>query len=98
MPNRDKKEEGSIMNPDSSDGIYSTELVESECGFIAQNLNMKEEDNIKMIKANALKRDAHMNQRGKSFTKLVEVTSKIPNNIVASEDPSTPLPQVPFSF
>ena len=55
---------------------------------------MKEENKIKIIKVNALKRDAHMNQCGKLFAKLCEATAKLPNKIMASEDPSTPLLQV----
>ena len=35
-----------------------------------------------------------MNQRKKSFAKLVEVTANLPNDMMASEDPSTPLHQV----
>ena len=35
-----------------------------------------------------------MNQHGKLFTKLIEVTANLPNDIMASEDPSTPLFQV----
>ena len=44
MPNRDKEEEGRIINSDSSSGIYFTASVEAQCRFIAQNRNMKEED------------------------------------------------------
>ena len=49
---------------------------------------MKEEDNIKNTKLNALKSAARMNQRAKLFAKLV---ANLPNEMVASEDPPTPL-------
>ena len=55
---------------------------------------MKEEEKIKMIKVNAPKRAAYMNQWGKSSTKLVEATTYLPNDMMASEDPSTPLLRV----
>ena len=54
-PNRDEEEESSIMNPDSSAGIYVTASVEAQSRLIAQNRNMKEEENIKNTKVNALK-------------------------------------------
>ena len=41
ITNREGGEEGRIMNPDSSSGIYVTASVESECILIAQNWNMK---------------------------------------------------------
>ena len=47
-----------------------------------------EEEKTNNTKVNALKRAARWNQRAKSFTKLV---SNIPNDMMASEDPSTPL-------
>ena len=37
MPNMDGEEEGRIMKPDSSAGIYVTVSVESQCILIAQN-------------------------------------------------------------
>ena len=40
---------------------------------------MKEEEKIKMIKVNALKRAAHVNQHGKSSAQIVEANGKIPN-------------------
>ena len=85
IPNRGGEEEGIIMNPDSSSDIYVTASVEAECRLIAQNRKMKEEDKIKMIKVNALKRAAHMNQSGKSFAKLVEATVNLPNDMMDSE-------------
>ena len=89
MPDRDEEEEASRMNPESSDGIYVTALVEAQCRLIAQKRKMKEHDDINKTKVNALKRAACMNQRSKSFTKLV---ANFPNDTMASEDPSTPLP------
>ena len=86
------------MNYDSSAGIYVTASVEAECILIAQNQKIKEEEKIKNIKVNALKKAAHMNQRGKFFEKLVEATANLPNDIMASEDPSTPLLQVLLSL
>ena len=50
---------------------------------------MKEEENIKNTMVNALKRAAHMNQRAKLFAKLF---ANLLNSMMASEDPSTPLP------
>ena len=93
MPNRDKTEEGRRMNPDSSAGIYVTASVEAQCRLIAQNRKMIEETKYK--KVNALKRAAPMNLRMTSFAKLV---ANLPNDIMASEDPCTPLLQVLFSF
>ena len=88
MPNMYGEEEGGRMNPDSSDGIYVTASVEAQCRLIAQNWKMKEEEKINNTKVNALKRAALMNQRAKSFAKLV---ANLPNDMMASEDPSTPL-------
>ena len=88
MPNRDREEEVRIMNPDSSAGIYVTASVEYKCILISQNQKMKEEEKIKNTKVNTLKRDAYMNQRAKSFAKLF---ANLPNEILASEDPSTPI-------
>ena len=56
---------------------------------------MKEEEKIKNTKVNSLKRAAHMNQRATSFAKLV---ANLPNDMMASEDPSTPLLQVLLSL
>ena len=70
MPNRYGEEEGSRMNPESLAGIYITASVESHCILIAQNLKIKEEENIKNVKVTALKRAARMNQRIKSFTNV----------------------------
>ena len=91
IPKRGGEEEVIIMNPDSTSDIYVTASVEAECRLIAQNQKMKEEDKIKMIKVNALKRAAHMNQSGKSPAKLVKATVSLPNDMMASEEPSTPL-------
>ena len=62
--------------------------------MIYHNRKMKEENKIKIIKVNALKRAARMNQRGKLFAELCEATAKLPNDIMASKDPSTLLLQV----
>ena len=76
------------MNPGSSSGIYVTVSVEAQCILIAQKRKMKEEDKINNTKVNALKRSARMNRCAKSFEKLV---TNLPNNMMASEDPSIPL-------
>ena len=86
------------MNPDSSAGIYVTVSVEAECKFIAQNQKMKEGGKIKMIKLNSLKRSVCMNKHVKMFVKLVEATANLPNYLMASEDPSTPLLQILLSL
>ena len=78
IPRRDGEEEGSRMDPDSSDGIYVTESVESDFRLIAQNRHMREKEKIKMMKLNDLKRSAHMNQRGNLFKKLVKMNANIP--------------------
>ena len=95
MPNRKREEEGRRMNPDYSSGIYVTESVEAQCRLIAQNRKTNEEENIKNTKVNSLKRAARMNQRATSFAKLV---ANLPNDMMASEDPSTPLLQVLLSL
>ena len=95
MPNRDREEEGRRMNPDSSAGIYVTASVESQCRLIAQNRKMKEEEKIKNTKVNALKRASRMNLRATSCAKIV---ANLPNDMMASEDPSTPLLQVLLSL
>ena len=95
MPKRDREEEGRRMNPESSAGIYVTASVEAQCRMIAQNQKIKKEEKIKNSKVNALKRAACMNLRTALFAKLV---SKLPNDIMASEDPSTPLLQVLLSL
>ena len=56
---------------------------------------MKEEEKIKNTKVNALKRAARMKLRATLFAKLL---SNLPNDIMASEDPSTPLLQVLLSL
>ena len=91
MPNRDKEEEGRRMIPDSSAGIYVTASVETQCILIAQNRNMKEVEKIKNTKVNALKRATCMNLCVTLFAKLV---ANLPNDMMASGDPSTPLLQV----
>ena len=83
------------MNPDSSSGIYVTASVEAQRRLIAQNRKMKEEEKIKKTKVNALKRAARMNLRATLFAKLV---ANLPNDMMASEDPSTPLLQVLLSL
>ena len=95
MPNREREEEGRRINPDSSAGIYGTASVESQCRMIAENRNIKEEEKIKNSKVNALKRAAHMNLRATLFAKLV---ANLPNDMMVSEDPSTPLLQVLLSL
>ena len=67
------------MNPEYSAGIYVIASMEYEYILISQNRRMKEEGKIKMIKLNALKRAARMNQSGKSFVKLYEATVKLQN-------------------
>ena len=83
------------MNPDSSTGIYVTASVEAQCRMFAKNRKTKEEEKIKNSKANALKRAARMNLRATSFLKLF---ANLPNDIMASEDLSTPLLQVLLSL
>ena len=95
MPNRDREEEGRRMNPDSSAGIYVTASVEAQCRMISEKRKIKEEEKIKNSKINALKRAARMNLRTTSFAKLV---ANLPNDIMASEDLSTPLLQVLISL
>ena len=58
------------MNPESPYGIFVTVSVKYYCRLIAQNWMMKDEEKIKMIKLNTLKRATHINQRGNSFAKL----------------------------
>ena len=86
------------MNPDSPAEIYVAASVEAECRLIAQNRKLKEEEKIKTIKVNALKRAVRMNQHGKSLAKLVEATANLPNDMMASDDSSTPLLQVLLSL
>ena len=88
MTNMDGDEEGSRMNPDSSAGIYVTASVEAQCRLIDRNRKMKEEEKIKNIKVNALKRATRMNQRAKLFARLV---ANLSNDMMDFEDPSTPL-------
>ena len=71
MLNRDKEEEGRIINPYSSAGIYVTASVEAQCRLISQNRKIKEEEKIKNTKVNALKRAVRMNLRATSFAKFV---------------------------
>ena len=72
MLDMDVEEEVIIMNPYYSSGIYVTASVESQCRLIAQNWRMKEEEKINNTKVNDLKRAARMNQKDKSFAKLVD--------------------------
>ena len=81
MPNRDEVEEVSITRPESSARIYVTASVEAQYRMIAQNRKMKEEEKIKNIKLNALKRAARTNYHAKSFAKLV---ANLPNGMMAS--------------
>ena len=90
MPNREREEEGSRMNPDSSSVIYVTASVEARCRLIAQNRKMKEEEKIKSTKVNALKKSARINLRAMSFAKLF---ANLQNEMMASEDNPTPLLQ-----
>ena len=80
------------MNPDSSSGIYVTASVEAQCRMIAENQKIKEEEKIKNSKVNALKRAARINLRVTSFAKIL---ANLPNDIMASKDPSTPPPPSP---
>ena len=83
------------MNPDSSSGTYVTASAEAQCRLIARNQKMKEEEKINNTKLNALKRAARMNQCATLFAKLV---ANLPDDIMASEDNSTPLLQVLLSL
>ena len=56
MPKRDGDKEGRIIYADSSSWIYANALVEADCRLIDQNRKMKEEEKIKSIKLNALKK------------------------------------------
>ena len=92
---RDREEEDRRMNSASSAGIYITASVEAQCRMIGENRKIKEEEKIKNSKVNSLKRASRMNLRAPSFAKLV---STLPNDIMASEDPSTPLLHVFLSL
>ena len=76
---KDEEEEGIRTNHESSSGVYVTSSVEAERILIDQNCKMKEEENIKMINVNALKRAAFMNQLRKSFVKIVKANVNLPN-------------------
>ena len=78
MPKRYGEEEVRRTNPDSSAGIHFTSSVEAECRLIYHKRKMKEEEKIKNIKVNALKRAARMNQHKKLFAELCEATTNIP--------------------
>ena len=95
IPNKDGEEEVRIMNPDSSAGIYITASLEAQCILIAQKRKKKDEEKIKNTKANALKRTARMNQLSTSFAKPV---SNLLNDMMDSEENSTPLLQVFLSL
>ena len=95
IPYRDGEEEFRKMNHESSARIYVNASVEDQCRLISQNRKMKEEENIKNTKVNALKRAARINQRATSFAKLV---ANLPNDIMASEENSTPLLQALISL
>ena len=83
------------MNPDSSAGIYVTPSVEAQCIIIAEKRKIKEEEKTKNSKVNALKRSACINQRATLSSKLV---ANLPNDMMASEDPSIPILQVLLSL
>ena len=63
--------------------------------MIAENRKIKEEEKIENSKVNALKRAARINLCATSFAKLI---ANLPNDIMASEDPSTPLLQFLLSL
>ena len=63
--------------------------------MIAQNRKIKEEEKIYNSKLNALKRAARINLSATSFAKLL---ANLPNDIMASEDLSTPLRQFLLSL
>ena len=65
--------------------------MEAQRRLIAHNQKIKEEEKIKNKKVNDMKMEAHMNQRAKSFAKLV---ANPPDDMMASEEPSTPILQV----
>ena len=92
MPNRDKEEERRRMIPNSSSGIYVTASVEAQCRLITQNRKIKEEENINNTKVNDMNSSAHINQHAASFVKLV---ANLPNDMMASEENSTPPPPSP---
>ena len=69
--------------------------VEDQCRMIAENRKIKEEENIKNSKVNDMKKAARINQRATSFAKLV---ANLPNDMMDSEDKSTPLLQVLLSL
>ena len=56
---------------------------------------MKEEENIKNKKVNAMKRTACINQRATSFAKCF---ANLPNDRIAYEDNSSPLLQIHLSL
>ena len=95
MTDRDIEEEGRRMNPGSSAVIYVTASVEAQCRSIAQNRKIKEEEKINNSKVNALKRAVRTNLCATLLAKLV---ANLPNDIMASEDFSTPLLQVLLSL
>ena len=98
MPNSDGYKGGRTINPESSSGIYVTASVEADCRSIAHNWKVKEKDKIKNININALKRATRMNQYENSFAKRCEITVNLPNDIIDSENPSTPLLQFLLYF
>ena len=73
--------EPSIMNPDSSSGIYFTVSVQDECHMISQNRKMQEEENKRASKLNPLKKSVRITKSGRSFVKLLEATAKLPRNM-----------------
>ena len=59
---------------------------------------MKEEENIKNLKVNTLKRAANKNQHVKSFAKIFKAAANLPNDIMTYEGPSNSILQVPLSL
>ena len=51
-----------------------------------------------MMKVNVMKISSRMNHHGKLFAKLVDAPTNLPNDMMSSEDPSTPLLQVLLSL
>ena len=98
MPKRYREEKFIRMNPGYSADIHVTASVEAEFRLIAQNRKMKEEEKIEIIKVDARKRAAHMNQRRKLIAKLVEANTNLPNEIMASEEHYNPLLKVLLSL
>ena len=78
-PKRDGDEEGIKKNSKSSLGIYVTASVEAECRLVSHHWKMKEEDKIKMIKVNVLKRADRIKQCGSCLRKFARPPPKSQN-------------------